>query len=286
MLVVLPEAAKERNLRRGGCACASARPRLRPSLHGCRSENSRLGFVRNFRKVAPEPERWKCAEGFKEMPSFTAKSWWVDHSSKGGGGSGAERVQSIEAMLAAAGYGDSGFTDADYLALAPGEDPNYLSGCKGSPGDPDKAVDGASGSPSKFTMGKTHFYIEGGSPEQQQEAQTGIRRIMGSPGRGKAMMDVLDARGDSDFYVGLRRGIGSQSYSNSQGIVLDVDQIGTPYESNSGKRPFTITRMEAHELGHAIFGTRDLGLNNMENIWQNENPIMRALGDPYDRIKY
>jgi hypothetical protein len=91
MVLAQQAAAKERDLRRGGRACTSARPRLR----GCRSENARLGFARNFRRVAPGPKRWKCAEGFREMPSFTVKSWWVDHLSQGGqqgdsGGSGRE----------------------------------------------------------------------------------------------------------------------------------------------------------------------------------------------------
>ncbi len=81
------EAAKEEGLPRGDrrCSlrarCASSRPRPRC----CRSENSRLGLATNFRRLAPRPKLCKPAEGIREMPWFTVKSWWGDQTQQGGG---------------------------------------------------------------------------------------------------------------------------------------------------------------------------------------------------------
>ena len=87
MTVILQEAAKERTLswdaRRCSprARCASTRPRG----GCCRFENSRLGLATSFRQVAPRPKRWTCAEGIREMPSFTAESRWGDQTQQGGG---------------------------------------------------------------------------------------------------------------------------------------------------------------------------------------------------------
>ena len=47
----------------------------------------------------------------------------------------------------------------------------------------------------------------------------------------------------------------------------------------------TLTRIVAHELGHAVFGTLDSGENRLDNVIENENPIMRDLNEP-ERTKY
>ena len=53
----------------------------------------------------------------------------------------------------------------------------------------------------------------------------------------------------------------------------------------TGKTNASAERILAHELGHAI-GTGDEGPGNMNNVNENENPIMEALGDQFKRTKY
>ncbi len=75
-------------------------------------------------------------------------------------------------------------------------------------------------------------------------------------------------------------------------------QIRDPYQTTdpnlkrgvkttAGCIPFTLTRVIAHEFGHAIMGAHDDGPNKMNNVLQNENPIMQdpLIGEP-ERIEY
>ena len=49
----------------------------------------------------------------------------------------------------------------------------------------------------------------------------------------------------------------------------------------------SIPRILAHEFGHAIMGDGQYEFRGaMDNVLGNENPIMRALGEPYDRTSY
>ncbi len=56
-------------------------------------------------------------------------------------------------------------------------------------------------------------------------------------------------------------------------------------ETSAGWRRITSLGVLAHELGHSVFGTKDIGLGNMMNIEMNENPIMEQLGHPA-RVRY
>ncbi len=50
--------------------------------------------------------------------------------------------------------------------------------------------------------------------------------------------------------------------------------------TTAGEIPATTRRIIAHELGHAVFGTADDGPDRMNNVLQNDNPIMNSLGEP------
>jgi hypothetical protein len=43
-------------------------------------------------------------------------------------------------------------------------------------------------------------------------------------------------------------------------------------------------RLFAHELGHVV-GYHDDGVGGLNNILTNENPIMKQLGDPFNRTR-
>ena len=52
--------------------------------------------------------------------------------------------------------------------------------------------------------------------------------------------------------------------------------------------PLTANRLNllrGKKLGHA-FGTGDEGPGNLDNVNENENPIMEALGEQFKRSKY
>ena len=49
---------------------------------------------------------------------------------------------------------------------------------------------------------------------------------------------------------------------------------------------YSLERIFAHELGHTAMGNLDNGPGRMNNVNWNENPVMRLLGDFYDRIAY
>jgi putative transposase len=55
--------------------------------------------------------------------------------------------------------------------------------------------------------------------------------------------------------------------------------------STQGVIPASTARVAAHELGHSIMGTDDDGPGRMNNVRQNENAIMRPLGEP-ERTQY
>jgi len=77
---------------------------------------------------------------------------------------------------------------------------------------------------------------------------------------------------------------------NSGGTIYfnpnDVMGIDVEYkDGKTGRINASAERIMAHELGHA-FGTGDEGPGSMDNINENENEIMSALGEKYRRTKY
>ncbi|MFA5162846.1 MAG: RHS repeat-associated core domain-containing protein [Elusimicrobiales bacterium] len=69
-------------------------------------------------------------------------------------------------------------------------------------------------------------------------------------------------------------------------IFIDsAEALRLSIETSSGPRIPSLTGIVAHELGHAVTGTRDTGINMMDNVSQNENPIIQELGFSA-RIKY
>ena len=70
----------------------------------------------------------------------------------------------------------------------------------------------------------------------------------------------------------------------SRDVHIDPDWHPTLL-TTAGAIPATTTRIIAHEFGHAVMGTRDDGPNRMNNVIENENPIMRELYEP-ERTQY
>lgn len=87
-----------------------------------------------------------------------------------------------------------------------------------------------------------------------------------------------------DFVVDLT--IVNNAYAYPGGDAIYVDPNFHPVtQTTVGPIAATTRRIIAHELGHAVFGTLDNGFANMNNVNQNENPIMNSLGQP-SRTRY
>ena len=62
---------------------------------------------------------------------------------------------------------------------------------------------------------------------------------------------------------------------------IDIDPNFHPLiQTTAGAIPANDERVVGHEIGHAATGTQDDGPNQMNNVKQNENPIMQELGQP------
>jgi hypothetical protein len=66
--------------------------------------------------------------------------------------------------------------------------------------------------------------------------------------------------------------------------VFDPGDIGKPYWADPGVGYMSPDRLFAHELGHVV-GYHDDGVGGLNNILTNENPIMKQLGDPFNRTR-
>lgn len=157
-----------------------------------------------------------------------------------------------------------------------------------------KAAAIRAGQVSGAKVGKVNIFAYGGTIEQRTAELVAIQAVLTGTDRGKQMLSVLEGR--KDGFLGLWGNVkpfdlingnfgveGSHSYQNSTWIAIDWNQIGSHYV---GGGSFSITRIVAHELGHAVMGADDDGPRNMKNVNGNENPIMRQLGDQDDRTQY
>ncbi len=68
--------------------------------------------------------------------------------------------------------------------------------------------------------------------------------------------------------------------------VISIDpNWSAKVQTTEGKKSTPLSILLGHEIGHAATYTLDVGLDNMDNVNENENPIRRELGYP-ERTKY
>ena len=141
---------------------------------------------------------------------------------------------------------------------------------------------------SSITVGEKEFIIKGGTITEQSRVERKLKGIF-STRRGSDMLSVLESRRFLLFFytaftVDLT--IKNNAYAYPNGNTIYVDPNFHPIiDTTVGYIRASTQRIMAHELGHAVFGTRDKGPNNMNNVIQNENPIMNELGQP-SRTRY
>lgn len=127
---------------------------------------------------------------------------------------------------------------------------------------------------------QTPVYATGGTPTQRAAVEASVRDILATP-RGKEM----EAKIRGPWYwpgkpVEVRLNTTGDNYCpRSPGQLAHVDPTAHPViQTTAGPQPASTSRIIAHELGHAVFGTRDDGPGRMNNVIANENPIAVALG--------
>ena len=118
----------------------------------------------------------------------------------------------------------------------------------------------------------------------QREAITdqALRKVF-STVRGEQLRTMVEKSGKK-----LRINLNDQNHQRSLpgSFEMDFDPSRTkPVQTTAGRINATPERIIAHEAGHAITGTEDTGPNRMDNINQNENPIMHELNQP-ERTEY
>ncbi|WP_281284232.1 FG-GAP-like repeat-containing protein [Exilibacterium tricleocarpae] len=136
---------------------------------------------------------------------------------------------------------------------------------------------------SEFTIGDKNFVAIGGTAADRARVQSDLGDIFGTP-RGKQMLTQLESRRflwffKKDFNIDLT--IKNNAYTSPGADTIYLDPNYSPIiQSTAGPITATARRIMAHELGHAVFSAEDDGFRQMNNIIQNENPIMNAFGLP------
>ena len=125
--------------------------------------------------------------------------------------------------------------------------------------------------------------VVGGTFRQRQQVRKAIKDVLKTD-RGKDYVDEMKRRG---YGVTMHLDVRKDAFSDhapSHNVHMDPNWHPDTL-TTAGNIPATTTRIIAHEFRHAIMGTRDNGPDSMNNVNQNENPIMRELGQP-ERIEY
>ncbi len=174
-------------------------------------------------------------------------------------------------------------------------------GLSGPPGQLDtleartKAAAIKAGEVSSQRVGKLNVFVYGGSTEDRAKVLKAISDVFTKSSHGATELQALESR---KFFLGMgsvkpfdillaKNPIGSYTYTGSQGLVLDLRQVGAySYVFRDPISGFSLQRIIAHELGHAAMGTSDDGPMRMNNVNKHENVIMRELGDTNDRVTY
>jgi uncharacterized protein RhaS with RHS repeats len=125
--------------------------------------------------------------------------------------------------------------------------------------------------------------ISGGSASERSAVRDALNRVLqterGSEMSRKAMET---SRQEKIEVVSGAENVGA---SPSAGVAFIDPAFAPPTATTAGAIPATTERVVAHELGHSVMEADDDGPNRMNNINQNENPVMRELKEP-DRTRY
>ncbi len=128
-----------------------------------------------------------------------------------------------------------------------------------------------------------HF-IGNWSAEDKAWAESSLNRVLNTK-RGKELENMIRDQGvPRTIHLATYGSKNECDDAPTTEIHISLNAL-VPIETQWGTIFATLDRKIAHELGHAVTGTRDSGPANMDNVNQNENPIMEELGEA-KRIEY
>lgn len=134
--------------------------------------------------------------------------------------------------------------------------------------------------------GTTITTTSGGTADQQAAVEKDLDVIFDTP-RGRQMANTLDSSGRVvDVRLNNRGNLSAPTPGNHVNIdpsahpVIQVRRQFLFFHWN-GTQAASTTRIIAHELGHAVFGTPDAGL---QNVLLNENAIVNSYSSPVGRF--
>jgi RHS repeat-associated protein len=135
----------------------------------------------------------------------------------------------------------------------------------------------------QFSSGGTTITTTSGATATQQRAiDTAEAKVLGTA-RGQQMVEKLKSE---DRSIEIRVNNAGKNSAPAPGDYINIDPSSVDMVlTKTGWIPATLERKIAHELGHAVFGDRDIGPGRLENTIRNETPIMKELHQPV-RIKY
>jgi uncharacterized protein RhaS with RHS repeats len=124
---------------------------------------------------------------------------------------------------------------------------------------------------------KPSVKVDGGTPDERRNVRRDLNDIYNTD-RGNELRKMIRKEG-------LQRCIHLNAASRNQGqtpgpdIWIDPNSHPT-IQTTAGPQAASTRRIISHELGHAVTGTGDDGPNDMNNVNQNENPIVGHLPIP------
>lgn len=119
--------------------------------------------------------------------------------------------------------------------------------------------------------------VDGGTKAERIAAKQDLKDIR-STTRGKELMKQIRKEG-KQRHIHLNNTGRNQGQAPGQHVWVDPNSHPV-IQTTAGPQPASTRRIIAHELGHAVTGTRDTGPNRMDNVNQNENPIVTQCGEP------
>lgn len=140
------------------------------------------------------------------------------------------------------------------------------------------AYAGTASAPSKLSPPKGQVFF--GQKQDRLDVRRAIRNVLDTP-RGQDFVQKMeeDGRRPTVILNNLRK-------NEWEGGIVYIDPHSVvPIRTTAGVIPATLERRIAHEFGHAIMHAHDAGPNRMNNVIENENPIMRSLHEP-ERTEY